>query len=427
MLEQPTFGQRLRALRIKRGLSQAALAGDVISTGYLSRLESGARRPTVRVAEYLAERLNAPMTEFEAPPGETGRAAVQTSVVAPILAAVISGADDDLADTLADALRTGEEWDPALRWEGLWLLAGARGRQGRHDDEHALFSKLVELSDELGIPTLQARARTQLSRCARIRGDNVAAREHAAEAHRVAAGISLGDRIAALQALVSVEAELGLFTEARTHVDELCALTEPAGDKHHAEALWAAATVRVRQNDHAGARALLERALNTLDSRRDLVMWLRLRLAAASLYLQGSPAVTGRARAVLEEVAPVVGLVGTELHQQQLLTLRAHLAFEEGRLDEARASCAQIGDEPALLSFRERIRFAALCGRLRIADGDREGGIEALQDLARQSESAHNVELAAEIWRVLAETLAAGYAAPAGTARKQGRTRSRAR
>ncbi|WP_405431242.1 helix-turn-helix domain-containing protein [Micromonospora sp. NBC_00617] len=423
MFEQPTFGQRLRALRIKRGLSQASLAGDVISTGYLSRLESGARRPKFRVAEYLAKRLNVPMTEFEAPPGEAGPAAVQTSVVAPILAAVISGADDDIADTLAEALRTGEEWDPALRWEGLWLLAGARGRQGRVDDEYALFGELVELSDELGIPTLQARARTQLSRCARIRGDNVAAREHAAEALRFADEIPLSDRVAALQSLVSAEAELGLVGEARTHVDELCALTEPAGDKHHAEALWAAATVRVRQNDHAGARELLEQALLILDSRRDLVMWIRLRLAAASLYLQASPPVTDHARTVLEEVAPVIGLVGTELHQQQLLTLRAHLAFGEDRLDEAREICAQVGDEPALLSFRDRIRFGALCGRLRIADGDHEGGIEALQSLARQSEAAHNLELVAEIWRVLAKTLAAGYPA----APKQSRARSRVR
>lgn len=46
MLQQSEFGPRLRALREKRGLSQAALAKGGISTGYLSRLESGARRPT---------------------------------------------------------------------------------------------------------------------------------------------------------------------------------------------------------------------------------------------------------------------------------------------------------------------------------------------------------------------------------------------
>ncbi|MET8228406.1 helix-turn-helix transcriptional regulator, partial [Streptomyces sp. NPDC005301] len=46
MLRQPAFGRRLRGLRVARGLSQTALVGEGMSTGYLSRLESGARQPT---------------------------------------------------------------------------------------------------------------------------------------------------------------------------------------------------------------------------------------------------------------------------------------------------------------------------------------------------------------------------------------------
>ncbi|WP_309051959.1 helix-turn-helix transcriptional regulator, partial [Streptomyces sp.] len=48
MLEQPAFGRRLKRLRRERGISQATLAGGGMSTGYLSRLESGARNPTER-------------------------------------------------------------------------------------------------------------------------------------------------------------------------------------------------------------------------------------------------------------------------------------------------------------------------------------------------------------------------------------------
>ncbi|MGN5376796.1 helix-turn-helix domain-containing protein [Streptomyces lasalocidi] len=58
MLHQPAFGRRLRKLRQARGLSQTALAGDGMSTGYLSRLESGARQPTERAVAYLAVRLD---------------------------------------------------------------------------------------------------------------------------------------------------------------------------------------------------------------------------------------------------------------------------------------------------------------------------------------------------------------------------------
>ncbi|MDU8990892.1 helix-turn-helix transcriptional regulator [Streptomyces mirabilis] len=45
MLRQPAFGHRLKKLRTAQGLSQTALAGEGMSTGYLSRLESGRASP----------------------------------------------------------------------------------------------------------------------------------------------------------------------------------------------------------------------------------------------------------------------------------------------------------------------------------------------------------------------------------------------
>ncbi|WP_428963784.1 helix-turn-helix domain-containing protein [Micromonospora fluostatini] len=425
MLEQPAFGQRLRALRVKQGLSQATLAGDGMSTGYLSRLESGARRPTSRVVAHLAERLGVPTSEFEVP-AEAGPGAAQTSSLAQILAAVISATpDDDLGECLAAALRTDDRWDAALRWQALWLLAQLRDGQGRHEEEHDLLTELTQLSDQLGTPALRVRARTQLSRCARVLGDNAAAREHAQQARPLAADLSVADRAGVLHALVSAEAELGLLADARAHADELCALTAAAPGTLRVEGLWAAATVLIRQGDHATAQEVLEQALTGLDSRQDLTLWVRLRLAAASLYLQSTPPLTDRAQAYLDEVAPALDLVGTELHQQQLLTLRAHLAFECGRLDEAREICARIEEQELLLSFRDRTRFRALCARLHVLDGDRAGGIETLQQLAEQAQAARNAELAAEIWRTLAETLAQGYpptAAPAAPRRSSGRS-----
>lgn len=57
MIEQPVFGRRLRQLRTERGLTLAALAGEGMSAGYLSRLESGARAPTERAVAHLADQL----------------------------------------------------------------------------------------------------------------------------------------------------------------------------------------------------------------------------------------------------------------------------------------------------------------------------------------------------------------------------------
>ena len=58
------LGARLKSARVARDLTQAALAGDGISTGYVSRIESGARRPTLKVLIELARRLDKPVDEL---------------------------------------------------------------------------------------------------------------------------------------------------------------------------------------------------------------------------------------------------------------------------------------------------------------------------------------------------------------------------
>jgi transcriptional regulator with XRE-family HTH domain len=400
MLEQPAFGHRLRELRRERGLSQAALADGELSTGYLSRLESGARPPTRRVVQHLAKRLGVAPAEFEAS---------SSSPLANILAVITSAPDADQVESLVDALAAGKDLDPALRWQALWLLAGTRGDQGRLREQHDLLAELVALSDEIGVPELRVRALSQLSHCARKLGDGAAARQHAVNALELASTVSVADRADALHALVPAEAEAGRLTEAAAHADELCELTERSGGAMAAEALWASATVRIRQADYTGARRLLDRALQLLDSHTDLILWLRLRLAAASLYLQISPPMVDQARAKIEEVMPSFDLVGTDLHRQQLLAVRAQLAFEEGRFADARTLFDALDGQPLLLSFRDRVRAHALRGQLLIVEGQVDAGTRVLQELATQAQEAHNVELAAELWRNLASTLSGVY------------------
>ena len=58
------LGGRLKAARMARGLTQSTLAGDGISSGYVSRIESGVRRPTLKVLTELACRLNKPIDQL---------------------------------------------------------------------------------------------------------------------------------------------------------------------------------------------------------------------------------------------------------------------------------------------------------------------------------------------------------------------------
>lgn len=404
MLEQPEFGRRVKAMRIALGLSQAAVAGDGMSTGYLSRLESGARPPTKRAVAYLAERLEASPADF-AEPLPTGRS--EATSLAHALAAAVSGDSQDIA-ALEELLTEDDGTDAALCWQAHWMLADLKDQQGHHTAESAHLQRLTTLSDEIGHPALRVRARTRLARCRRTLGDTEQARTLAAEAVSIARahGLSTQDTAGALLVLVSAEVETSRLPDARAHTSELCDLVADVPGTLHVKALWTAATVHLHQADHPEAQRYLAQALERLDSHDDLELWMCLRLAAASLSLQLQPPQTEAAAGLLDEAEPAVALVGTRKHHQELQAVRAHLAFHQGRTRDARELCDQARADEPLLAFRDRTRLEALHNQLLLEEGCDAEGTAGLRALAQQAHETANIDLAAEIWRILAESLA---------------------
>jgi transcriptional regulator with XRE-family HTH domain len=403
MLEQPHFGRRLRRLRLERGLSQASLVGEGMSTGYLSRLESGERRPTERAVAYLAERLGVDACALT-------RAADGRSLT-HVLAAVASappGTDDTAALSRAVDEDAGD--DPAARWQALWLLSRAAGRNGDYQRERARLLELIELGDLLEAADLRARSRAQYARCLRALGDMRTAEPAAVEALSIArAGdLPVADTTAALMVLISIETELGRLEEAGRHVDELERdLLPSAAPAQAAEALWTAAVVSNRQGDHAAAQARLEAALDLVRGRDDLVLWTRLRAAATAAALQMSPPRVAAADRWLSEAESVLNLIGTPLQVQELRALQAHLAFHKGRLEDARAlSGALLSQQDLRLSYRDRVRLSVLDGRLKILAGRVDEGIAGLRRLGQQATESRNFDLATHVWQTLATTLA---------------------
>ena len=65
MRAQALVARNLRRLRVKRSLSQEALAGEAgIDRTYVSRLERGLENPTIAILEQLANALGASIVEF---------------------------------------------------------------------------------------------------------------------------------------------------------------------------------------------------------------------------------------------------------------------------------------------------------------------------------------------------------------------------
>ncbi|WP_330301444.1 helix-turn-helix transcriptional regulator [Streptomyces sp. NBC_00503] len=397
MLRQPAFGHRLRKLRLAKGLSQTALAGEGMSTGYLSRLESGARRPTDRAVAYLAARLCLEPDDFEDP---------ATGSLAHALTLAASTGSPDAIDSLRRALAAEGHESAVLRWQALWLLAQASRLQGDHSTERARLAELVGLGEEVGLGELRVRGLTRYARCLRSLGEILPALDAAFEAHQLARSERLGveDRATVLLALVSVQAEAGRTGDARLHADELTALVEGRTDALWAEAMWTAAAVRMRQGDHHGALACLEEALDRFGSHEDLVLWLRLRQAAARLHLQTRPADPAQAQRRISEAQAALVFVGTPSLRQYQAALKAELAFAEARYEDARTLLAEaVGDQPRM-THRDQVRLGILRHQLEILDGD-PAGTQGLRDLAQQAQDDANIDLAAEIWRMLAEAL----------------------
>ena len=66
-----TIGDRLRRLRLERGLSQRALSSPGISCAYISRIEAGARQPSVKALRKLAPQLGVTVEYLETGRQET--------------------------------------------------------------------------------------------------------------------------------------------------------------------------------------------------------------------------------------------------------------------------------------------------------------------------------------------------------------------
>ncbi|MFE7275829.1 tetratricopeptide repeat protein [Streptomyces sp. NPDC057623] len=400
ILQQPSFGHRLRALRVAQGLSQVQLAGGEFSPAYLSRLESGTRPPTERVMSHLCKKLKVSLSAFHTTAG---------SALTRALAAVTSvGESPAMAAALEEALLQEQDADPVLRWQAQWVLARCYQQQGRVSEELALLQEITALGDRTGLPELRSRSRVRLARLLRASGDFNQARTRVEESLTLAEehGLPYRDVVEALLTLISVDAESGQTAQARANADRLIeTLSEELPLRLKVEALWTTATVCARQGDHEAAIEPMTRALEILPSNEDPVLWMRLRLAAASMYLRMVSRDTGEARTLLDEAATVAQIVGMPVHQRELLLLQSQLAFHEGRYEEARELCDRLGERPDGIGVRDQMRLDVLRNQIAIIEGDHAAAVVELERIAKEAQQSANTELSAEVWRALAEAL----------------------
>jgi tetratricopeptide (TPR) repeat protein len=131
-----SLGDRVRQLRIAKGLTQTELAGERFSKEYVSQIERGKTRPTGETVEWLAARLGVDQSFLETGVSSSERERVE-SVIARAEAALESNSYQEAVDEvsqLGSALETVAV--PALQFRAL--LADSWGRMYVGDVREAI-------------------------------------------------------------------------------------------------------------------------------------------------------------------------------------------------------------------------------------------------------------------------------------------------
>ncbi|MBW8480762.1 helix-turn-helix domain-containing protein [Actinomadura parmotrematis] len=410
-MDRETLGQRIRALRIRQGISQAQLAFPELSDSYISLIESDKRVPAPSVIDLLAGKLSCSATYLVSGVSEDvvdelrvtldyAEIALRNGAAAEArtrFAEVLASAD---AVALPDMLHQAR-WGHALALEAAGGLEEAIGE---------LRTLTAEASAEADLDHW-ARVHIALSRCLRERGDATAGVQVAEEAqrHLVATGADSTEAAVRLgAALLGAFVERGDLVRARQLAAQVVERAERVGTASaRVVAYWQAAAVAEVRGEYDEGVALIERALLLAGELPDPRELNRLRVSYAGLLLRAHPDqaahaldLLGRVRA--ESAAQAAGEIDTALCLTELA--RAETAL--GRPGEAVALAEEaldlLGDAPR----RAAASALTVLGEAHVRLGHRNRAVEALTGAATHLERMESAREAAQTWFDLAELLA---------------------
>ena len=270
-----TLGDRVRQLRIAKGLTQTELAGERFSKEYVSQIERGKTRPTGETIEWLAARLGVDQSFLETGVSSSERERVE-SVIARAEAALESNSHQDAVDELAQRggalesvavpalqlralladswgrMNLGEVREAIARLEAarqlaeaptfsdvdraeiLYRLGVCRYKLSSISTAVALLSEALDLAERSGLPADRLRSNTLgwRSRCYRRQRDWEAAREDVERALELAEGLNDRRTVAHHYFQASLIAErTGHWVLARSYAERAKAQYEELADQ----------------------------------------------------------------------------------------------------------------------------------------------------------------------------------------------------
>lgn len=341
------FGEKLRAERLERGLTQAELGRDLYSPSYISLLETGRREPTADVIEELARRLELAPKALEA-----WSQPVSVNDAEYVLAGLSSRQAWDLRDYAVAADQAGvaarialEARNTSAWWNMSYLQAECLIKQGMWQEckdivEHLLEHPMATESAGLGV-----RARQMLAAAAQGQGQLTAAVNHAQEAVRLGAELPRGSSLVlgALRSLIGALAESGRLDEAWAYCQAISEqLDDQAMPQLAGEAAWAIGNVAFLRHDYAEGVKYHERAGRLLSPANDISLWARFHKASAAVRLSSGIVEPATLSSIERAELALSILGGNRTDELEVAFLRARWLYLTGDVTAAAEKLRQI-------------------------------------------------------------------------------------
>ena len=406
-IDPAELGRRLRAARIAKGLTQTELAGADVSVGYVSRIESGQRRPNAKVLAEVATRLGLPVEQLlvglapaELEEIRLGLDFAELSLESGEPVAAEAGSADALARAESASLH-----DMADR--ARLLHARALEALGRLDDAIIELEALVAGTTS-GL--LQIWAGIALSRGYRESGDLTKAIEAGERILARLTGTPFDQTDEAVQLAVTLAA--AYFERGDSgHAVRVCRVAVSKAEKlgsstARASAYWNASMMEAERGALVDAVPLAQRALALLGEGRDARNLARLRTELGTMQLRLDPPHVAEAQVNLERAA-------------QELAWSSASPVDVARNDLALARAMFLaGDVEAADLLSDRVHTAivdtaplvaadamSLAGQVRAARGDLDGASGCFQQAVHALTVVGADRSAAQLWFELADLL----------------------
>lgn len=387
------FGEKLRAERLERGLTQAELGKDLYSPSYISLLETGRREPTADVIEELARRLELAPKALEA-----WSQPISVSDAEYVLAGLYARQAWDLrdyalaAEHAANAARIALDGKNTSAWWNMtYMQAECLMKQGQLKECQKIMEHLSEHPMATESAGLGVRARQMLAALCHGQGQLSTAVEHAEKAVELCAQLPKGSTliIGALRALIGALAESGRLDDAWKYCQDMNEqMDERSMSQLAGEVAWVIGNVAFMRHDYPEGIKHHERAAKLLSPANDIELWARFNKASAAVRLS-SGIVEPETLSAIERAELALSIVGgNKADQLEVAFIRARWLYLTGDIVAAVQKLRDIHAERADLGKHTAGEVSLLLGKSLKAAGELDEALAHLEEAQRAFSAA---------------------------------------